>query len=126
MRAFLPLPALLLVSLTFTAAARADTLEVGPGKPFAKPCDAINAAKQGDTIEVAAGTYTDTCAINTPGLTVKGVGGRPVIDLSGGTPAQQKGIYVILADGVTIENMELTGAHISEVSVHGAYGHDPT
>ncbi len=110
----LPLAITLLFSTFVTPlAAQAETLEVGPGKPYAKPCDAIALAKANDTIEIAAGTYTDTCAINTPGLTVKGVGGRPKIDLSAGTPAQQKGIYVILADGVTVENLELTGAHIS-------------
>jgi MYXO-CTERM domain-containing protein len=65
-----------------------------------------------DTIEVAAETYTDTCAIHVAGLTVRGVGGRPKIDLSQGTPSGQKGIYNIDADGVTIENLELTGAHI--------------
>jgi MYXO-CTERM domain-containing protein len=118
----LPVTTLLLALLTMPLAARAATLEVGPGKPYSKPCEAIAAAKANDTIEVAAGTYTDTCAITTAGLTVKGVGGRPKIDLSGGTPAQQKGIYVILADGVTLENLELTGAHIDANSGENGAG----
>ncbi|MEO7329527.1 MAG: right-handed parallel beta-helix repeat-containing protein [Minicystis sp.] len=113
---------LFLSMLALPSLALADTLEVGPGKPYAKPCEAIAAAKANDTIAIAAGTYTDTCAVNTAGLTIKGVGGRPKIDLSSGTPAQQKGIYVILADGVTVENLELTGAHIDTNSGENGAG----
>ncbi|HKU36896.1 MAG TPA: right-handed parallel beta-helix repeat-containing protein, partial [Polyangiales bacterium] len=108
-----------LVALT----ARADVLSVGAGKTFATPCAGIAAAKPADVIEVAAGTYTDSCAITVAGLTVRGVGGRPKIDLSGTDhPAQYKGIYVIAADDVTIENLELTGAHISAANGLNAAG----
>jgi hypothetical protein len=94
--------------------ARADVLAVGAGKAFATPCAAILAAKPADVIEIAAATYTDTCAITVAGLTLRGVGGRPKVDLSGTDhPAQYKGIYVIAADDVTVENLELAGAHIS-------------
>lgn len=97
-----------------SAAAGAATLEVGPGKTYSKPCDAIAAASAGDTIAIQPGTYTDSCAVSKANLTIKGVGGRPKIDLSGTDhPANYKGIYVIDADGVTIDNLELTGANIS-------------
>lgn len=102
----------LLAVLGLPRTATAATLTVGVGKTYAKPCDAIAAAQPNDVVEVDPGTYTDTCAINVAGLTVRGVGGKPKIDLSGGTPAQQKGIYVVNADGVTLENLELMGAHI--------------
>jgi MYXO-CTERM domain-containing protein len=96
---------------TFASAA---TLEVGAGKMYAKPCDAIAAASAGDTIAISPGTYTDSCAVTKANLTIKGVGGRPKIDLSGTDhPANYKGIYVIDADDVTLENLELTGANIS-------------
>lgn len=120
--------------------AQAATLEVGPGKTYATPCDAIAAAMPNDVVEVAAGTYTDTCSIAVKGLTVRGVGGRPKIDLSATEhPSGYKGIYVIDADGVTLDNLELTGAHISDangangagiriqaagLTVHGCYIHD--
>ena len=51
----------LIVTLISAHAAAAAVLEVGPGKPFAKPSDAIAKAKDGDTVRVAAGTYVD-CA----------------------------------------------------------------
>src|SRR4051794_30674887 len=96
------------------AVASAATLEVGTGKTYAKPCDAIAAAAAGDTIAISPGTYTDSCAVTKANLTIKGVGGRPKIDLSGTDhPANYKGIYVIDADDVTLENLELTGANIS-------------
>jgi MYXO-CTERM domain-containing protein len=109
----------LLVSQTAAAA----PLRVGPGQAYATPCDAIAAAMPGDEIEIAADTYTDSCAIAVAGLTLRGVGGQPKIDLSGTDhPAQYKGIYVVAADGVTIENLELTGAHISADNGSNAAG----
>lgn len=125
---------------TVSRAEAATTRKVGPGAPYAKPCDAVAAAQPDDTIEIAAGTYTDSCTIGVKGLTLRGVGGRPKIDLSGtDQPAQLKGIYVVEADDVRIENLELTGAHISDgnggnaagirvfgnnLVVHGCYIHD--
>ena len=111
-----------LACLLAPAAARAATLQVGPGKTYSKPCDAIAAAQPNDTVAIDPGTYTDTCAIKTAGLTVMGVGGRPKIDLTGGTPSGQKGIYVIDADGVTLQNLELTGATISSGSGENGAG----
>ncbi|MCA1662730.1 MAG: right-handed parallel beta-helix repeat-containing protein [Myxococcales bacterium] len=123
-----------------TGAAAGNVLRVGPGEAYARPCDAVAAAQPGDEIDVAGGTYTDSCEINVPKLVVKGVGGRPVIDLSGTDhPADWKGIYVVQADGVRLENLELTGAHIpadygengagvriaaNDVVISGCYIHD--
>ena len=108
-------------TLLSTSVARAATRSVGPSQAYATPCDAVAAAQPGDEIDIAPGTYTDSCSITVASLTLRGVGGRPKIDLSGTDhPAQYKGIYVIDADDVTIENLELTGAHISDTN--GANG----
>lgn len=121
--------------------AQAATLQVGPGKTYAKPCAAIAAAKAGDVIEIeASGTYTgDTCAWTTDNLTVRGVNGRAKIDITGTTPAQQKGLFTIYANNATVENLELSGAAISvaagnngagirhqglNLTVRGCYFHD--
>ena len=124
----------------WSGGASAATLEVGAGMTYATPCAAIAAAQPNDEIDVAMGTYTDSCEINVDGLTVKGVGGQPTIDLSATNhPADYKGIYVISSDDVRIENLELTGAHIDDseggnaaglrvtghgLVVHGCYIHD--
>jgi hypothetical protein len=101
--------------------ALAATLSVGPGKPFAKPCEAIGAATAGDTIEVdAAGNYNgDACAWSTDNLTVKGVNGRAKIDDTGATVSQGKGIFVIYAQNATIENFELAGASVGDMNGAG-------
>jgi hypothetical protein len=99
-----------------TSLAAAATLQVGLGKTYAMPCDAIAAAHAGDTIQVdAAGSYNgNTCAWSTDGLTITGVNGRAKIDLTGVTPAGQKGIFTIGGTAsATIENFELSGAAIS-------------
>ncbi len=104
--------------------AHAATLQVGPGKTYAKPCMAIAAAAAGDTIEVdAAGSYAgDTCAWSTDNLTIRGVGGRAKIDLTGVSPAQKKGIFTIAANTATIENFELSGAAISAADGNNGAG----
>lgn len=141
MRTMLMLAAVTCASLTATTTAQAaSTLQVGPGATYANPCAAVAAAQPNDTIAIAPGTYTDTCTIAVKGLTLKGTGARPKIDLSGSDhPAQYKGIYVVTADDVRLENLELTGAHISSefglnaagvrvtgnnLVVHGCYIHD--
>jgi MYXO-CTERM domain-containing protein len=105
-----------LIVFAFSSAASAATLQVGPGKAYAMPCDAIAAASAGDTIQVdASGSYDgNTCAWTTDNLTLVGVNGRPKIDLTGVTPAQQKGIFTIGGTAsATIDNFELSGAAIS-------------
>lgn len=109
-----PVPTTLcsLAVLLASPGALAATLEVGPGKPYAAPCAAIAAAQPNDTITIdAAGSYVgDVCGITKSGLTIKGVGGRPKID-AGGKIAESKGTWVVHANDITIENVELFGAH---------------
>jgi len=123
-RRSLAVRASVLTSLTLLAStASAATLTVGPGKTYATPCAAIAVANPGDTVLVSVGTaaYTDSCAIGVAGLTVRGVGGQPKIDLSGTDhPANYKGIYDVTANDVTLANLELTGANISDAN--GANG----
>jgi hypothetical protein len=105
-------------------AAHANTLEVGPGKPYALPCDAIGSAQPGDRIEVdAAGTYDgNTCEWTTDNLTITGVNGRAKIDLTGVTPADEKGIFTVDAPNATIESFELSGAAISSADGNNGAG----
>src|SRR5579863_9816925 len=89
--------AFVILTAVLSQTAGAATLQVGPGKLFARPCDAITAAKVGDTIEIDSSiTYSgDVCAWTTDTLTIRGVGGaRAHID-AGGQNSQGKGIWVI-------------------------------
>ena len=102
------------VALT-TTVAWADTLEVGPGKTFGAPCDAIAAAADGDVIEIdAAGDYAgDVCAVPKNNLTLRGVGGRALIDAAGQNSGG-KAIWVISGNDAVVENIEFSGAAVPD------------
>lgn len=106
--------------------AHSATLNVGPGMQYSSPCVAVAAASPGDTILVTPGTsaYTDSCKVDVQGLTIKGVGGQPAIDLSGTVPIpNEKGIFDVTADDVTIDNIELRGGSVGDSAAQlGANG----
>jgi hypothetical protein len=115
MRACTAILASIAIVIVSAHEAHAATIQVGPAQTYTTACAAIAAAQPNDEIDIAAGTYSDTCEIKTAGLHLKGVGGRPKFDLTGKAPAQSKGIFVVTADDITIENLELMGAAISDV-----------
>jgi len=97
----------------------AQTLEVGPQKPFARIEEAIAQAKPGDTIKVfpAPDNYAGAhVKIATSNLKIVGVG-KVAIDGKGfdysGEGKVPRAIFQIdaPAEQVTIENFELKGAH---------------
>jgi MYXO-CTERM domain-containing protein len=111
----------LTLALSFCASsALAATLTVGPGKTYAKPCDAAKDAKDGDTVEIeASGNYAgDFCQWSQDNLTLKGVNGRPKIDATGMTISNGKGIWVLFGATTTVENIEFSGAVVD--SANGA------
>src|SRR5215470_12460461 len=92
----------------------ANTLQVGPGKPYATPCAAIAVASDGDTIQIDSSiTYSgDVCAWSTNNLTMIGVGsGRAVLNAAGQS-SQGKAIWVISGSNNVVENIEFTGAAV--------------
>jgi hypothetical protein len=94
---------------------RAETRSVGPGKAYAKPCQAFAAAQDGDQIEIdASGRYDgDVCAIGRSRLTIRGVNGRAHIDAAGKN-AGGKGIWVIQGSDTTVEDIELSGCAVPD------------
>jgi len=97
--------------------AGARVLHVGPGQRFARPCQAIAAARTGDSIEIdARGNRAyrgDVCAWSTNRLTIVGVHGRAHIDAAGAN-SEGKAIWVIAGNDTTIENVELSGARVPD------------
>lgn len=104
-----------MTTVAVMGSASAATLSVGPGKTYAAPCAALNAASDGDIIEIAGNaTYKgDVCGIYRNNLTIRGVNGRPKIDAAGKN-AMGKAIWVVAGNNVTIENVEMFGAKVPD------------
>jgi hypothetical protein len=107
-------------SVTIAVSARsASVLQVGPTRTYKTPCAAIAAASGGETIEIDAATYTgDVCVIAKPGLTLRGVGGRPKLD-AGGKSAEGKAIWVIRAADTTVDNIEFANCAVPDQNGSG-------
>lgn len=88
-----------------------DAICVPPGGDIA---EALGAAREGDTVEIGAGTYQASFIVPRDRMTVRGVGGRPHITCAGMRPARDKACIVIAGDGVTLDNLEISGAEISD------------
>jgi hypothetical protein len=99
----------------YVRAASNRVLAVGPGRAYAKPCDALTIAANGDTVEIdAAGNYDgDVCAFGANDLTIRGVNGRPKIDANG-RYAWGKGTWVITGNRAVVDNVELSGARVPD------------
>jgi len=111
-RWFLVVCCLLLAMTRIFAAER--TLSVGPGKALERPSQAAAVARDGDIIEIAAGAYPGDVAVwRANGLTIRGIGGRAVLDAAG-KAAQQKAIWVIAGHDTTVENIEFTGCKVPD------------
>ncbi|GIU79434.1 MAG: hypothetical protein KatS3mg005_2672 [Bryobacteraceae bacterium] len=106
---------LLVLSMLAAPAAAAAVRSVGPGQPYAKPCQAFAAAQDGDVIEIDASGYYDgdVCVIYRNNLTIRGVNGRARIDAAG-KYAQGKGIWVVAGDNTVVENIEFSGAKVPD------------
>jgi hypothetical protein len=96
------------------AAARchASALCVGPGKQFPTLGAALASVRAGGTIEIVAATYRETARLTLANVTLRGIGGRPHLDCAGLAPAGNKGCLLVAADGITIDNLEISGAEI--------------
>ncbi len=99
---------LVLVASCVCAAA---TIQVGPTRTYTTVAAGYNAANTGDTIEIDSGTYTGASgacvSISKNNLTIRGVGPtRPVLDAAGGNVGD-KGIFVVYATNLTVENLEM-------------------
>jgi parallel beta helix pectate lyase-like protein len=89
-------------------------LRVGPARDIKTIHDAAAQAKDGDTIEIDAGTYTGDVAVwHASNLTIRGVGGRPHL-VADGEAAEGKAIWVTAGSNIRIENIEFSGATVPD------------
>lgn len=72
---------------------------------------AIIAAAPGDTIIVAAGTYTEKLTVNKAGLTIEGDGSYPMIQPTLGDCTKYDTVIMVNANDVTIRGLDISNAH---------------
>lgn len=107
----LPAVLSLLAGLLLAFSAGAAVILVSPGDNLAR---AIATAADGDEILIEAGDYRGQVAVITQRrLTLRGVGGRPVLHAAG-QAAEGKGILVVRNGEVLIENIEFRGARVPD------------
>lgn len=92
----------------------AGTICVGVGQAYPTLSAALVVAREGDVIEIAGGMYRESAKINVPKLTVRGVVGQPHFDCAGLELAEDKSCLLLAADGITLENIEISGAAIAD------------
>lgn len=110
--------ALLLAAALMPLPAAAAVITVGPGEAVTRIADAARLARDGDTVLIRAGTYRGDVAVWTQkALTLRGIGGRPVL-VAAGQAAEDKAIWVIRDGQVSIDNIEFRGARVA--AGHGA------
>lgn len=101
----------------------------GPPEIIAVPADfatisaAVEAAREGDTVLVSAGVYTETVAIDTPGITLRGEDRNGVV--IDGEVLRGNGI-VVSAPRVTVQNLTVRNATQNGVLVTGMRNDDGT
>jgi len=93
---------------------RPTVLRVGPGEKLTVPSAAAKVARDGDVIEIRAGTYAGDAAVwRQHRLTIRGVGGRAHMRADG-AQAEGKAIWVIKGNDTTVLNIEFSGAKVSD------------
>lgn len=105
-------------TITPTSKPGGRTIAVGPNARIRTIATAAALARDGDTIEIAAGDYPQDVAIWTQNnLTIRGINeksGRRVRLLANGASAEQKALWVVRGGKVTIENIEFSGARVAD------------
>ncbi len=92
-------------------AVSAKTLEVGPNAEFKKPSDAIAAAAEGDTVNIAPGQYFDCATIGQNELTIQGSGPGAIMT---DKPCGGKALLIEHGSKIVIRNMTLQRARVPD------------
>jgi hypothetical protein len=90
-----------------------NILHVGVGETYASLSAAVAASRDGDTIQLDAGTYVNDSATIHHAVTIEGVGGMAHLQATSNID-NGKAILVDAAPSLTIRNLEFSGAQVAE------------
>ncbi|WP_119420390.1 right-handed parallel beta-helix repeat-containing protein [Desertibaculum subflavum] len=90
---------------------RPRLLQVGPDRMMRKPSDAAAQARDGDTVEIQAGTYEDCAVWRANRLTLRAIGGEVHLK---DKACEGKGIWVLYGDQVIVEGIRFSGARVAD------------
>ena len=108
-----------LVLALLAAPALAETRLVGPGGQPTSLRAALDAAQDGDVIELLPGQYRAEAVVIPPKrLTIRGLGERPVF-IADGKVAEGKAIFVMRGGEITVQNIEFRGARAPDANGAG-------
>ena len=97
---------------------------VGQGEAISTLSAALTVARDGDVIEVIGGIYHEAAKIVRANLTVRGIAGRPHFDCHGLTAEYGKSCFLLAADGIVLENLEISDARGSDAN-DSCIGNEP-
>ena len=112
-------PFLSLLVCLASATAFATQWNVGPGLTYTAPSQVAGLVGNGDTVNIAAGTYpSDVTNWTADDLLLRGVGGMAHMD-SNGSAWGGKGIWVIQGDRTTVEHIEFSECSVPDMNGAG-------
>lgn len=105
---------LLALALVLAASPAAAQITIGTST-YTTIAAAAAAATTGDVVEISAGTYHEEVVWTADALTIRGVGGDVIVDMSGVPLTNQggKGIFILDGADATVENITFVGATCS-------------
>ena len=107
-----------LLAVACVAGAHARTLEVGPGKQFKQPSDAIKAAGDGDTVSIYPGEYFDCAQVPQNRITIQGIGKAEDVVMTD-KPCMGKALLITEGNDITVRNMTLTRVRVPDLNGAG-------
>ena len=105
---------LVLLFTTCACPAFSTQWQVGPSQPYTAPSQVATLVGDGDTVNIAAGTYpSDVTNWTANDLWLRGIGGMVHLE-SNGLAWGQKGIWVIQGDRTTVEHIEFSECSVPD------------
>ena len=90
------------------------TICVGKDQGYRSLSAALAVARDGSVIEVVGGTYRESAKVTKRNLIIRGIAGMPHFDCTGLKLPDDKSCLLLAADGIVIENVEISGASLPE------------